>query len=65
MIFLLPRWVKNVHEGILPTVYLSVYAPVGGMTGSVKRNFQQYVFGPVPTWEKPGRERYGYKNEKI
>ncbi|RKI88699.1 hypothetical protein D7V94_18770 [Parablautia intestinalis] len=29
----------------------------------VERNFQPYVFGPVPTWEKPKRERHGYKNE--
>ena len=30
----------------------------------VERNFQPYVFGPIPTWEKPKRERHGYKYEK-
>ena len=30
----------------------------------VERNFQSYVFGPIPTWEEPKLERHGYKNEK-
>ena len=26
--------------------------------------FSIYVFGPIPTWEGPMRERHGYKDEK-
>lgn len=29
----------------------------------VERNFQPYVFGPIPAWEKPKQERHEYKNE--
>ncbi len=31
----------------------------------VERNFQPYVFGPIPTWEEPKRERHGLKMEEL
>lgn len=40
---------------------------MGGRMQEVKveGNFQSYVFGIIPTWEEPKRERRGYKNEII
>lgn len=31
----------------------------------VERSFQPYIFGAAPIWEKPGRERHGYKHDKA